>query len=403
MELDDSQLAIKAGTDVATVQGLVHLGILPQGPGFPDGFVSRVRLAIQLQESGVSLEDVARAIAEGDLSMEFVDRALFRPTQVEMLDISYHDLAGQLDVSEQFAADVLIALGVPAPAEDSAVREDDAETMRSLARMTALGVDERVMIRLFQIMAENLRKMAQAASEMWRSGIQRPLLESGLSHRELLETQSENGVEFLELADRIVQLLWNRFLEDQIFRGTIETLETALLEAGVGRARVDQPPAIVFLDLTAFTHLTGRDGDEVAAAGAGELVDVVRRTSATWGGTLVKMLGDGAMLHFEDPAAAVRCSLALVNAVADAGLPPARFGVNAGPVITRDVDFYGQTVNVAARLVDYARPKEVLVTADVVAATEGEHLRFIEIGPVSLKGVASLVTVFSAQTPPSTD
>jgi adenylate cyclase len=403
VDLDETQLAIKAGTEVATVRDLVRLGILQLGPDFPEGSVSRVRLAVQLQESGVSLEDVARAIAAGDLSMEFVDRALFRPTQVDMLDTTYRDLADRLDVSKRFAADVLVALGVPALAEDSAVREDDAETMEALARMTALGVDERVMIRLFQIMADNLRKMSRAASEMWRSGIQRPLLESGLSHRELLETQSENGVEFLALAERIVQLLWNRFLEDQIFRGTIETLEAALEEAGVVRARVDQPPAIAFLDLTAFTHLTGRDGDEVAAAGAGELVDVVRRTSATWGGTLVKMLGDGAMLHFDDPAASVRCSLALVDDVADAGLPPARLGINAGPVITRDVDFYGQTVNVAARLVDYARPKEVLVTADVVAATEGEDLRFTEIGPVSLKGVASLVTVFSAQPPPAQD
>ena len=403
MALDETQLASKAGTDVTTVRDLSRLGILSDGPEFSEGSVSRVRLAIQLRESGVSLDDVARAITAGDLSMEFVDRALFRPTQVDMLDITYRDLAGQLDVSEQFAADVLIALGVPAPAEGSAVREDDAETMRSLARMTALGVDERVMIRLFQIMAENLRKMAHAASEMWRSGIQRPLLESGLSHRELLETQSENGVEFLKLADRIVQLLWNRFLEDQIFRGTIDTLESALEEAGVGRARVDRPPAIVFLDLTAFTHLTSRDGDEMAAAGAGELVDVVRRTSATWGGTLVKMLGDGAMLHFDDPSAAVHCSLALVDDVADAGLPPARLGVNAGPVITQDVDFYGQTVNVAARLVDYARPGEVLVTAQVIDAAETADLTFTEIGPVSLKGVASLVTVFSAQTSPPVD
>jgi adenylate cyclase len=219
-----------------------------------------------------------------------------------------------------------------------------------------------------------------------------------MSRRALLQAQSVNGAQFQALSERIVQLLWNRFLDDEIFRGTIETLEKALEEVGVSRAEVDQPPAIVFLDLTAFTHLTGRDGDEVAAAGAGELVDVVRRTSVSWGGTLVKMLGDGAMLHFDDPKAAVRCSLALVDDVTDAGLPPARFGVNAGPVIARDVDFYGQTVNVAARLVDYARPSEVLVTAQVVEAAEAADLSFTEIGPVSLKGVASLVTVFSAQT-----
>jgi adenylate cyclase len=398
VELDESQLASKAGTNVATIRDLSRFGILPSGPDFGEGSVSRVRLAIQLRESGVSLEDVARAIAAGDLSMEFVDRALFRPTPTDMLDTTYDDLAEQLEVSEEFAANVLVALGIPALAKESTVRGDDAETLESLARMMALGVDEQVMIRLFQIMADNLRKMARAASEMWRAGVQQPLLETGMSRRALLQAQSVNGAQFQALSERIVQLLWNRFLDDEIFRGTIETLEKALEEVGVSRAEVDQPPAIVFLDLTAFTHLTGRDGDEVAAAGAGELVDVVRRTSVSWGGTLVKMLGDGAMLHFDDPKAAVRCSLALVDDVTDAGLPPARFGVNAGPVIARDVDFYGQTVNVAARLVDYARPGEVLVTAQVVEAAEAADLSFTEIGPVSLKGVASLVTVFSAQT-----
>ena len=66
-------------------------------------------------------------------------------------------------------------------------------------------------------------------------------------------------------------------------------------------------------------------------------------------------------------------------------------------MIARDVDYYGQTVNVAARLVDYARPREVLVTADAVEAAEADDVSFTEIGPVSLKGVAGLVTVFSAE------
>ena len=59
----------------------------------------------------------------------------------------------------------------------------------------------------------------------------------------------------------------------------------------------------------------------------------------------------------------MRCCLALADDITGAGLPPARLGVNAGPVIVRDADFYGRTVNVAARLIDYARPGEVLVPA----------------------------------------
>ena len=167
--------------------------------------------------------------------------------------------------------------------------------------------------------------------------------------------------------------------------------------AGESPAQVvhDDEHAMAFMDLTAFTALTDSRGDDVAATGARSLSEILRRSVVRWQGTLVKMLGDGAMLHFEEPSAAVGCALALVEEIPKAGLPPARFGINAGPVILRDVDYYGNTVNVAARLVDYARPREVLVTPTVVEASEGYELRFEEIGPVSLKGVAEPVTVFS--------
>jgi adenylate cyclase len=401
VQIDEAQLASRAGTDVAMVRRLRHLGIVPADAGFDDNLVPRVRLAVQLERSGVSLEALAQSIADGDLSIEFFDRTFLRP--VGMLDTTYRDLAAELGTSEAFGEAVQLALGVPALAGPSWVREDDAKTMKALAQLVELGIDEAVMISLFQIMADNLRKMARAASEMWGAGVKQPLLEEGKSHRELLGARSVNSAEFQELGEQITLHLWSRFLEEEIFRGTIETLEMALEETGAVGTRDDQPPAIVFLDLTAFTHLTDSEGDEVAADGARHLVDVVRRTTVRWGGTLVKMLGDGAMLHFRDPTAAVRCSLALADDIADAGLPPSRFGVNAGPLIVRDVDFFGQTVNVAARLVDYARPGEVLITAEVVAAAHADDLRFTEIGPVSLKGLASPVTVFSAESSAPSD
>ncbi len=122
----------------------------------------------------------------------------------------------------------------------------------------------------------------------------------------------------------------------------------------------------------------------------------MRRAVVRHDGTLVKMLGDGAMLHFASVDAGIAAALELRESIPDEGLPPARFGIDAGPLIVRDVDFYGRTVNVAARLVDYARPREVLVTADAVEAAKPEAFDFTEIGPVSLKGVAEPVRVFSA-------
>lgn len=191
-------------------------------------------------------------------------------------------------------------------------------------------------------------------------------------------------------------LLWRRYLDEQIYLGTAATLEQALAEAGVVPHSEALPPTIVFLDLTAFTHVTDRNGDEAAASGATTLTRVMRRVVVASGGSMVKMLGDGAMLHFDEPAAAVGACVRLRSEIRDAGLSTARFGVNAGPLMVRDVDYYGHNVNVAARLLDYARPNEILVTNHVVQSVDADDLSFRQVGEVSLKGVGGLVDVWMA-------
>ncbi len=62
-------------------------------------------------------------------------------------------------------------------------------------------------------------------------------------------------------------------------------------------------------------------------------------------------------------------------------------------------DYYGQTVNVAARIADYARPGEVLVSQEVVDASGGAELAFREIGPVELKGVSGAIRLHAASRP----
>ena len=176
----------------------------------------------------------------------------------------------------------------------------------------------------------------------------------------------------------------------------MEHLETALDQAGVQRRPEEAPAAIAFLDLSGCTRMTEEVGDETAADQVHRLADLVRRTSIQLGGRLVKMLGDGAMLHFADPSAAVRWGLELVGEAAAARLPPARVGVSAGPLIQRDGDYFGHTVNVAARVADYAGPNDVLVTADAVSWIS-DVIELAEIGDVSLRGVTAPVKLYSAK------
>jgi adenylate cyclase len=94
------------------------------------------------------------------------------------------------------------------------------------------------------------------------------------------------------------------------------------------------------------------------------------------------------MFYFEKPGQAVLAALDMVEGVANHGLPPARVGIHAGPVVFQEGDYFGRTVNIAARIAEYARPGEVLVTQEVVDAADVRSVTFTQIGPVELKGVS---------------
>jgi adenylate cyclase len=140
--------------------------------------------------------------------------------------------------------------------------------------------------------------------------------------------------------------------------------------------------------MTGYTRLTEERGDEAAADLAGRLAGVVRRASREHGGRAVKWLGDGVMFYFPEPGQSVVAALDMVDGVANDALPPAHVGIDAGPVVFQEGDYFGRTVNNASRIADYARPGEVLVTQQVVEAVEDAPVTFTEVGPVELKGVS---------------
>jgi adenylate cyclase len=78
------------------------------------------------------------------------------------------------------------------------------------------------------------------------------------------------------------------------------------------------------------------------------------------------------------------------------GLPPAHVGIHAGPVVFQDGDYFGRTVNLAARIAEYARPGEVLVSQEVVDAADAGPVSFTEVGPVELKGVSGTLRLHAA-------
>ena len=90
----------------------------------------------------------------------------------------------------------------------------------------------------------------------------------------------------------------------------------------------------------------------------------------------------------------------MVEGVVTEALPPAHVGIHAGPVVFQEGDYFGRTVNIAARIAEYARPGELLVSQEVVEASQGIPVTFTEIGPVELKGVPGTLRLHTAHGTP---
>jgi adenylate cyclase len=102
------------------------------------------------------------------------------------------------------------------------------------------------------------------------------------------------------------------------------------------------------------------------------------------------------MFFFPDPGASVVAALDMSEGMEAHALPDTHVGIDAGLVVFHEGDYFGRPVNVAARIADYARPGEVLVSQAVVDAAEGVSVTFAEVRPVELKGVSGAVRLHVA-------
>ena len=176
----------------------------------------------------------------------------------------------------------------------------------------------------------------------------------------------------------------------------VEDIEAALEAAGA-LGRPERVPAMCFLDLVGYTRLTEEQGDRAAAELAGTLAVLVDRSPREHGGVPVKWLGDGVMVHFRDPAGAVLAALQMVEQSPQAGLPPAHVGVAAGPVVVQGGDYFGRTVNLAARIAAHASASRVLVSEPVVQRAPPQGVTFVELGLVQLEGIAHPLRLLEAR------
>ena len=155
----------------------------------------------------------------------------------------------------------------------------------------------------------------------------------------------------------------------------------------------------LFADLVGFTTLSIEQGDEQAADIATRFQRRVRELAERHSARVVKSLGDGAMVVADDACEAVKMGLELANS--NHGLPPVRVGLNTGPAVERDGDYYGNTVNLAARLSQAARGGEVLLSeATRDAARRPRPMQLEPRGPQTLRNARDPIVVYAARQRP---
>ncbi|MCI3949462.1 MAG: putative adenylyl cyclase class-3/4/guanylyl cyclase [Acidimicrobiales bacterium] len=262
------------------------------------------------------------------------------------------------------------------PSGADAARRRGKDAVQAVKRALASGI------------ADVLRKDPERLSQA---------VETGLVSREWLERPGEGPV-----SEATPVEVMERWLER-----SVEQKPSVLATLGLNAVQVlswrgeegeDGQTArltVVFTDLEGFTAFTAANGDEAASRLLTEHLQAAGPVVRSRGGRLVKRLGDGLLLTFPAPEAAVMACIELVDAASPLRL---RAGVHVGDVVVRRDDVVGHVVNVAARVTESAKGGQVLVSDDVRAAVGELHgVRFGRARRRRFHGVDEAVLVSAAE------
>jgi class 3 adenylate cyclase len=166
----------------------------------------------------------------------------------------------------------------------------------------------------------------------------------------------------------------------------LDEIEVFLTGAAVGGEPDRLLASVLFTDIVGSTDKAAALGDRRWR----ELLDrhdtLTREHVARFRGRVVKTTGDGALATFDGPARAIRCAVALRDAVSAAGVE-LRAGIHTGEVEQRNGDIGGIAVHLAARVQALAAAREVLVSRTVADLVAGSGIAFSDRGEHELKGV----------------
>ena len=346
-----------------------------------DARKARRELLAYLYDQGVSLEELARAIDDSRLVLLPVERVL-----AEEQKYTATDVAREAGVPRDVFLAQRRAAGLPTPApRERAFTDSDVAAARRLKRALELGVPR-------EPLQEGAREFGRAAAEA--AAATRRLAAESFVHPG--DTEHDVGLRMAEAARtlhpqtvELLQYLYSAHLREQLRNDVIATAELA-----AGRIEGTREVTVCFADLVGFTTL----GEQVAAEDLSKIADRFGTLAAELAEppvSLIKMIGDAAMLVSPEPEPLLDIALRLVehgNPEKD-GLPELRAGVAVGEALNRFGDWYGSPVNVASRVTTIARLR-ASSRPRTSTGRPGDRFAWSHAGEWRLKGVSREVSLY---------
>jgi adenylate cyclase len=336
-KISAQELAELVPCPLERVRRLADLGILAsdvEGGLFRSSDVHVVRLMDAFEEAGISLEDVARGVTAGELSFPL---ELFLPEPLGR-EATYERIGAALGRSPDLLRRLSSELGLP-PSADDRVRSEDAD-MLALILTTLDLADEEELSRFARLYGGSMQRLVTSGLQFFDRAVRERVGTFELSNEEKDSLVYQRAAAFTELVSGLVPWLQRRHREHAVLEYIVAVTEGFIEERGIAALPPRQPPAIAFLDLTGYTTLAEERGDEAAAELASGLASVVQDAARTPGCRPVKWLGDGVMFHFSDSGTAILSGLDLIERTERMIDVPARIGINAGPVVVQEGDYF---------------------------------------------------------------
>jgi len=307
---------------------------------------------------GATEEEIDRAVADGVIDLFVAERMLI-PSRRRYSRVEVSELTGvDLEKLERFWR----ALGFPGVADDETAFTDlDLEAVRLFQGLQALGAaDTDTAVQMARVMGSSMARIAEAE-----------LVPGDMVSEEVdpvLSAEAFAGVADVTIPAmaKLLEFVWRR----QVAAG----IQRNMVLRSHGLAPGQSPDlAVGFADMVGFTLLSQHLSDEELAAVVRRFEELSHDIVTSARGRVVKMIGDEVMFVVDDVADAARIGLDLADAYADDDLlSDVRVGLSCGPVLLRDGDYFGPTVNLAHRIVNIANPGTVLMSDEFHAALMAE-------------------------------